>query len=245
LVALILVMFTYSGWNAPAYVAGEIRDPGRKLPRALGLGTAVVIALYLLLNLVYLHALGPGGLAGEIAVGDAAAKALFGQIGTVVVTPVVVLALASSVSAMVATGPRVYYAMACDGCLPRIFGAVAPRRKVPALAIAVQSLWSAILVLSGTFEALLTYTGFAIVLFSGAAVAALFVLRRRDRHIPRPYKVWGYPVAPAAFVLMSAAMLVQAIRYAPGPSLTGLLIIATGAPIYFGMRLRHRLEQTR
>jgi APA family basic amino acid/polyamine antiporter len=245
LVALVLVMFTYSGWNAPAYVAGEIRDPGRKLPRALGLGTGVVIALYLLLNILYLHALGAGGLVGEIAVGDAAARALFGPIGTVVFTPLVLLALASSVSAMVATGPRVYYAMACDGCLPRIFGAVAPRRKVPALAIAMQSLWSAILVLSGTFEALLTYTGFAIVLFSGAAVAALFVLRRRDRHVPRPYKVWGYPVAPAAFVLMSAAMLVQAIRHAPGPSLTGLLIIAAGAPIYFGMRLRRRFEQTR
>lgn len=245
LVALILVMFTYSGWNAPAYVAGEIRDPGRKLPRALGAGTAVVIALYLLLNLLYLYALGPAGLTGEIAVGDAAASALFGPAGTLVFTPLVLLALASSVSAMIATGPRVYYAMACDGCLPRIFSAVPPKRRVPAAAIAIQSLWSAMLVLSGTFEALLTYTGFAIVLFSGAAVAALFVLRRRDRHLARPYAAWGYPIAPAAFVLMSAAMLVQAIRYAPGPSLTGVLIISAGALVYFGMRARHRTPQTR
>ena len=240
LVALILVMFTYSGWNAPAYVAGEMRDPGRKLPRALGIGTAVVIGLYLLLNLLYLHALGPAGMAGEIAVGDAAANALFGSVGTTVFTPVVLLALASSVSAMVATGPRVYYAMARDGCLPGLFSAVSSRRRVPAMAIAIQSAWSAVLVLSGTFEALLTYTGFAIVLFSGTAVAALFVLRRREPRLQRPYDVWAYPVAPAAFVLMSAAMLVQAIRHAPGPSLTGVLIIAAGAPIYLGMRRHHR-----
>ncbi len=242
LVALILVMFTYSGWNAAAYVAGEIRDPGRKLPRALGIGTAVVIALYLLLNLLYLHTLGPTRLAGEMAVGDAAAERLFGPIGTVVFTPLVLLALASSISAMVVTGPRVYYAMARDGCLPRIFGAVAPGRGVPALAIVIQSLWSAALVLSGTFEALLTYTGFAVVLFSGAAVAALFVLRHRDSETPRPYAAWGYPIAPAAFVLMSAAMVVQAIRNAPGPSLTGLLVISAGVPVYFGMLLRRRSE---
>ena len=240
LVALILVMFTYSGWNAAAYVAGEIRDPRRKLPRALGVGTGVVIALYLLLNLLYLHALGSAGLAGTVAVGDAAAEVLFGPIGTAVFTPLVLLALASSISAMVVTGPRVYYAMARDGCLPRAFGAVAPGRGVPVLALVAQSAWSAVLVLSGTFEAVLTYTGFAVVLFSGAAVAALFALRRRDPHGPRPYAVWGYPLAPAAFVLMSAAMVVQAIRDAPGPSLTGLLIIAAGVPVYFGLRRRYR-----
>ena len=240
LVALVLVMFTYSGWNAAAYIAGEIRDPGRKLPRALGIGTAVVIALYLLLNLLYLRALGAAGLVGVTAVGDAAAEALFGPAGTVVFTPLVLLALASSISAMVVTGPRVYYAMARDGCLPRVFGAVAPGRGVPAPAIVIQSVWSAVLVLSGTFEALLTYTGFAVVLFSGAAVAGLFVLRHRDADVPRPYAAWGYPIAPAVFVLMSAAMVVQAIRNAPGPSLTGLLIITAGVPIYFGVRMRHR-----
>lgn len=238
LVALILVMFTYSGWNAATYVAGEIRDPGRTLPRALGLGTAVVIALYLLLNLLYIHALGIAGMGGVVAVGDAATKVLFGPGASYAFIPLVLLALASSISAMVVAGPRVYYAMAQDGCLPTFFGAVSPGRGVPAPAIVAQSLWSAVLVLSGTFQALLTYTGFALVLFSGAAVAALFVLRRRDPHGPRPYRAWGFPLGPAAFVLMSAAMVIQAVRYAPGPSLTGLLIIAAGVPVYLAMRLR-------
>lgn len=242
LVALILVMFTYSGWNAAAYVAGEFRDPGRTLPLALGLGTGVVIALYLLLNLLYVHALGVAGLAGAVAAGDAATEALFGPIGTFAFIPLMLLALASSISAMVVTGPRVYYAMARDGCLPRLFGAVAPGRGVPTPAIIAQSVWSAVLVLSGTFEALLTYTGFAVVLFSGVAVTALFVLRHRDPRGRRPYAAWGYPVGPAAFVLVSAAMVIQAIRYAPGPSLAGLLIITAGVPVYFGMRLQRRSD---
>jgi basic amino acid/polyamine antiporter, APA family len=247
LAALVPVMFTYSGWNAAAYVAGEIRDPGRVIPRALLLGTAVVTALYVSLCALYLRALGAPGVAAAPTVGDAAAGALFGPAGSALLTPLVLLALASSVSAMVVTGPRVYYAMARDGCMPAAFARVragSERGAVPARAIVAQSVWSAVLVLTGTFEAILTYTGFAVVLFAGAAVAALFVLRRRRPDAPRPYRAWGYPWLPAAFVAVSALMLVQTVRRDPAPSLAGLALVAAGVPFRRWTRSDERVPRS-
>jgi APA family basic amino acid/polyamine antiporter len=231
--ALILVMFTYSGWNAAAYVSEEIRDPGRNMLRALVPGTVAVIVLYLALNGLYLRTLAPADLAGNAAAGYGAAEALFGDLGGLVVTPLILLALASSISAMVVTGPRVYFAMARDGSFPRPFGRVGDGSRVPAFAIAAQGVWSAALVLSGTFEQLLTYTGFAVVLFAGIAVAALFVLRRRHPQAERPFRVPIYPVVPAAFVAASAAMVAYAVWGAPGPALAGVLCIAAGIPVFW------------
>jgi APA family basic amino acid/polyamine antiporter len=243
LLALIPVMFTYSGWNAPAYLGGEFREPGRTLPRAFVIGTCIVLGLYLALVALYLHALGVSDLAGTRAVGDRALGTLLGARGATLLVPLVLLALASSVSAMVMTGPRVYYAMARDGALPAGLGRLAPRSGVPVRALVAQSAWSCLLVVTGTFEALLTYTGFAIVLFGGIAVLSIFVSRRRDATLPRPYQVWGYPVTPAAFVVASAAMVVQAIRLAPAPSLWGAGIILLGVPVWW-WTTRPRARQT-
>lgn len=237
LVALVLVMFTYSGWNAAAYVAGELRDPGRTLPRSLAGGTAVVLGLYLALNVLYVRVLGLGGVAASPATGDRVAVALWGAGGASLFTPLILLVLASSVSAMILTGPRVYYAMAEDRCLPRAFARVG-RGGVPGVSIAAQAAWSGVLVLTGSFEALLTYTGFAVVLFAALGVAALFVLRRRHPDDPRPFRAPGYPLAPALFIAASAAMVVQAVARAPVPSLTGLLVIAAGVPVYLALGRR-------
>jgi len=242
LLALIPVMFTYSGWNAAAYVAEEIRDPSRKVPRALALGTGIVVVLYLLLNALYLYALPVERLAGVIETGDRAAEALFGPSAAGGLTALVLLALAGGVSAMVLAGPRVYFAMARDGLFLPAAARVHPRYRTPAVAILAQALWSALLVLSGTFEQLLIYTGFAVVLFSGLAVAALFFLRRGEGAPARlpdgqaPYRAWGYPVAPALFVLTSFAMVLNAIHENPGPSLAGLAVIGAGIPLYFWFR---------
>jgi APA family basic amino acid/polyamine antiporter len=235
LVALVLVMFTYSGWNAAAYVAGELRDPGRTAPRSLLWGTGVVIVLYLALNALYLAVLGVDGVAGAEATGDRVVEVLWGPAGSALFTPLILLVLASSISAMVLTGPRVYYAMADDRCLPDAFARLG-HRDVPAFAIGVQAAWSAVLVLTGGFEALLTYTGFAIVLFGGLGVAALFVLRRRRPDEARPFRAWGYPWAPALFILAAVAMVVQSIARAPGPSLAGVVLIAAGVPVYRWVR---------
>lgn len=239
--ALVLVMFTYSGWNAAAYVAGELREPARTVPRSLLWGTAVVTALYLALNILYVRVLGVAGIGAAEATGDRVVEVLWGTTGVRLFTPLILLVLASSVSAMVLTGPRVYFAMARDRCLPAAFARV-PERGVPAFSIAVQGFWSAVLVVTGGFEALLTYTGFAVVLFAGLGVAALFVLRWKRPDDRRPFRTWGYPWGPALFIVASAAMVVLSISRAPGPSLAGVTLIGLGIPVFAWMRRRERRE---
>lgn len=237
--ALILVMFTYSGWNAATYMAGELRTPGRTLYTSVLGGALLVTALYLGLNLLYLRTVPFGQLEGSVAVADVAARVVFGARGEVAVAGVVTLALASGVSAMLLAGPRIYFAMARDGALPAVFGRLRADGAVPAFGVIAQAVWAGVLVLTGAFEDLLTFTGFAVVLFSGAAVASLFVLRLRPGHGGRGVApVWGYPWTPALFVLASAAMLIQAVRFAPGPSLAGIALIGAGVPVYFWSRTR-------
>ncbi len=234
LLALIPVMFSYSGWNAASYIAEEIRDPGRNVPRALAMGTIAVVLVYAAMNVVYLYALDVQAMAAvEVRIVDAAAEVLFGPRVADVLTVVSMLIVLGSISANVFAGPRVYYAMARDGLFLASAARVHPRTHTPAYSIAAQAVWSAILVLTGTFQQLVTYTGFAVVLFAGVAVCALFVLRRREPDAPRPFRALGYPVAPGLFVVASAAMVVNAIWREPLPSLGGLAILAAGIPVYF------------
>ncbi len=238
LLALVPVMFTYSGWNAAAYMAEEVREPVRNVPRALVLGTAAVVTLYLLLNILYVYALPPAELAGAIKAGDAAAEALFGARAASGLTPLLLVALAGAISAMILAGPRVYFAMARDGIFPQAAARLHPRYRTPAAAILFQAIWSSVLVLSGTFEQLLLYTGFAVVLFAGLAVLALFVLRRRHGAETFRFKGWGYPVVPAIFVLASLAIVLNAIRESPAPSAAGLVVIGAGMPVYWWFKSR-------
>jgi APA family basic amino acid/polyamine antiporter len=230
--ALVPVMFTYSGWNAAAYVASEFDAPRRTVPRALTLGAAVVTVLYVALNVTYLRALSVGGIAATPTPGEGAAAVILGAAHRNWLTPVVLLALASSVCAMVITGPRIYLQMARDGAMPRAFAAVREGDGFPVTSIVLQSIWSCVLVLTGTFEAIVTYTGFAVVLFAGAAVASLFVVRRRDTQPWTGYRVWGFPVTPAVFVIASALMLEATIAREPLPSLAGVALMAAGLPLY-------------
>jgi APA family basic amino acid/polyamine antiporter len=236
LVALIPVMFTYSGWNAAAYVAEEVREPVRNVPRALAGGTVVVILLYLLLNALYLYAVPMAAMAGKASAGDTAAEALFGARGAGALVPIIMIALAAGISAMIIAGPRVYFAMARDGLFFPAAGRVHPRFHTPIGSIVAQAGWSSLLVLTGTFEQLLIYTGFAVVLFSAVATVALFVLRSRphDTSVPR----WGYPVAPALFIVASLAMLVSSVLREPKPSAAGLGIMLAGIPLFFWFRRR-------
>ena len=251
LLALIPIMFSYSGWNAAAYVAEEIRDPGRNLPLAIATGTATVIVIYLLLNLLYVYALpladlGAIDLEGDDApVLDAVGRRLFGTGSGAALAAASVVMIAASVSAMVLAGPRVYYAMARDGQFFSAAARVHPRFRTPVAAIVAQSAWSGLLVLAGTFEQLQRYTGVAVVTFAGAAVAALFVLRRREPSAPRPFRAWGYPVAPGIFVAASAAMVVNAIWREPAASGAGVLLIAAGVPLHVWFRRRAAAREGR
>jgi APA family basic amino acid/polyamine antiporter len=249
LLALIPVMFTYSGWNAAAYVAEEIRNPGRNVPLALGLGTAAVIAIYVLLNLVYLFVLPVGELAKvQGSVLDVIADRLLGTRAGDIMGIVSIISIAASISAMTFAGPRVYYAMARDGLFVEPAAHVHRRYRTPAVAIVAQAIWSGLLVLSGSAETLTTYTGFAVVLFAGIAVSTLFVLRKREPDAPRPFKAWGYPLAPAVFAVASALIVANALwtdLLRPfitgadwGPAAAGIVVIALGLPVYFLLRAR-------
>ena len=249
LFALIPVMFTYSGWNAAAYMAEEIRDPGRNVPLALGLGTVAVIAIYLLLNALYLYVMPVGELAAvRGSVLDVIADKLLGVQAGHIMGAVSIVSLAAGINAWTFAGPRVYYAMARDGAFFSAAARVHPRFKTPAASVIAQALWTTVLILTGSLDKLTTYVGFAITLFAGIAVAALFVLRAREPEAPRPFRAWGYPVAPAIFTIASALIVANALwtdlavpimrDQAWGPSAAGLIVIAAGLPVYLLFRGR-------
>lgn len=234
LLALVPIMFTYSGWNAAAYVSEEIQDPKRNLGAALVLGTAITSLAYLALNVLYLFAIPVGEIRTAINVGDSAAQGLFSARGAAI-TPLLIIALGGAISAMTVAGPHVYFAMARDGVFPAVFGRLSQSSRVPVLAIALQATWSIVLVMLGGFEQILLYTGFAIVLSSGVAAAGLLVLRRRQGS--------GMTIrttaVPLMFAISAAAMVFSAIYDSPRTSLLGLLLIAAGIPLFFFSRWRY------
>jgi APA family basic amino acid/polyamine antiporter len=239
LLALIPVMFTYSGWNAAGYIAEEIREPGRNVPRAFALGTGAVVALYLALNALYLYVFPIDELAKiDASVLDRVADRLIGGAAGNVMAVVALISLSASISAMTFAGPRVYFAMARDGLFFKRAAEVHPQYRTPAAAIVAQSLWSSLLLLSAKADALVNYTGFAITLFLGVAVAGLFVLRAREPEAERPFRAIGYPVGPAIYVVASACILLNALWRDPGPTGAGALIIALGIPLYYVFRRR-------
>jgi basic amino acid/polyamine antiporter, APA family len=234
LLALVPIMFTYSGWNAATYVAEEVRDPGRNVPLALGLGTTAVIVLYVALNALYLYVLPVAELAalpGRLL--DVVGERLFGAGAANAIAVFTIVSLSASISAMTLAGPRVYYAMAQDGLFLPAAASVHPRYRTPAAAIVAQGLWSAVLVLCGSLSQLVSYTGFAVVLFSAVAVSCVFVLRRRDPAAPRPFRAWGYPWAPGIFVAACAAMVVNEMIRNGATALVGVAVILAGVPVYF------------
>jgi APA family basic amino acid/polyamine antiporter len=237
LLALIPVMFAYSGWNAASYVAEEVRDPGRNVPLALALGTGAVIAIYLCLNALYLYVLPVDELAAvNGSVLDVIADRLLGSAAGNAMGIVSIVSLLAGISAMTFAGPRVYFAMARDGLFFRRAALIHPRYRTPAFAIVAQAVWSSLLVLTAQADTLLTYTGFAIILFSGVAVVALFVLRARQPDAERPFRAWGYPVVPGVYVVASALILGNGLYTAPGPTGAGALVILAGIPIYLLFR---------
>ena len=237
--ALLAVGFTYSGWNAAAYVAEEIRDPGRNAPRAFALGTGAVIAIYLAMNALYVFVVPIAELAKlQGSVLDIVADRLIGPTAGNIMGIVGLVSLAASVSAMTFAGPRVYFAMARDGVFFRRLASVHPKYKTPAAAIVAQSVWASALVLSAKADALINYTGFAIWLFSGIAVAALFVLRHREPNVERPFRTWGYPVLPALYAVVALAVIINALYTDPGPVGTGAAIILAGVPLYYFLKQR-------
>jgi basic amino acid/polyamine antiporter, APA family len=241
LFALVPVMFMYSGWNAAAYMAEEVRNPGRNLPLSLALGTAAVIAIYLLLNVLFLFVMPIGELAGvKGSVLDVVADRLLGPRAGDVIGLISIVSLSASTNAYTFAGPRVYFAMARDGVFFPAAARVHPKYKTPAVSIFAQGAFAILLILTGSLDSLGNYVGFAITLFLGVAVAAVFVLRAREPEAPRPFKAVGYPVTPAIYVVVSLAIVVNAFYSAPRVTILGTLIILAGIPLYLFFTRRQK-----
>jgi APA family basic amino acid/polyamine antiporter len=240
LFALIPVMFTYSGWNAASYMAEEIRDPGRNVPRSLLMGTVIVIAIYLLINILYLYVIPIGELAtlGGKSVLDVVGDRLLGARAGDIMAIVAIVSLAAGINAWTFAGPRVYFAMARDNAFFKSAGRVHPTYKTPAASIIAQAAFAILLVLTGSLDSIANYVGFAITLFAGTAVAAVFVLRRREPNAARPYKAFGYPWTPAIFVLASLAIVVNAFYSDPKVTGLGMVVILAGIPFYYYFQSR-------
>jgi APA family basic amino acid/polyamine antiporter len=231
--ALSPVLFSYLGWNSSVYVASEIRDPGRNVPRSLFLGVALCTAIYLLVNAVYLYAIPVEALRVVPNAGEAAAAALFGAAGGTLVALFVLTSILGTLNAMVLIGPRIAYAMALDRLFfPGVDRAHAHYRT-PGVAILVQAgVASAILLLLESFEKALTYTTFAILLATMADVAALFRLRRTHPERPRPYRAWGYPLVPVLYFAANAAVALALLAGRPTECAIGLVMALAGLPFY-------------
>ena len=230
--SLFWVGFAYTGWNAAAYLASELRDPARTLPRALFLGTGGVIVLYLLVNITFLYALSPEELGAPVVdVGAAAASALFRPTAGKVMALLVSLALVSSVSAMVMAGPRIYAAMAEDGALPAAL-ARRTRRGVPAVAVTVQGVLACAFILVGDLGKLIQYIQFTLFVSAALAVGAVYVLRVRQPDLPRPYKTTLYPLTPAVFLVLSGWSIYMQVKSQPWGSLAGTLTLLAGGVAY-------------
>jgi APA family basic amino acid/polyamine antiporter len=234
LVALVFVMYAYSGWNVAGYIAGEIREPARALPRTMIGGTLFVGAIYLALNLVYVYALPVAALAEApvLPVVQKTALALFGPASTGIVVGLLCLSIAAAASAMIWAGPRVYYAMARDGIFPRLFAELGRKGRAPMKAILLQSGWASVLIVTGSFEQLVIYSGLVLTTFSALTVGAVMVLRLKRPDLPRPYRVPAYPFVPALYMLTCLLIVGATVLQRPVEALWATGTILGGAPLY-------------
>jgi APA family basic amino acid/polyamine antiporter len=214
------------------YAAGETRNAELVIPRALVIGTAVVTAIYMLVNAAYIYVLPVSEVARSSRVAAEATEHVLGARGGGLIAGLVVLSAVGALSGIILAGPRVYYAMADDGLAFRWLGKVHPRWQVPHLAIAAQALWSCVLVATNSYRQLFTRVVYTEWLFFAMLAAGIFVLRRRNDYRPR-FKMPGYPFVPALSILAATSVVINQIRADPRGSAIGLGLILLGVPVYF------------
>jgi APA family basic amino acid/polyamine antiporter len=236
-VALVYTAYAYFGWNAAGYVAGEIREPDRALPRALVGGTLLVTLLYVALNAIFIAAAPRNDLVDQVQVGQVAARALFGPRGGTLLSALIALALGGSVSALAMTGPRVAHAMAADGAFFAALGRT-NARGAPTPAVLLQGALALAGVVTAAFEPLLVYAGFTLTLSAAATVAGAFVLRRREPDASRPHRALAWPWSGLAFLALALFMVALAVRERPVESLAGLATLAVGGVAWAAWRRR-------
>ena len=239
-VALISVIFTYSGWTTIVYIAGEVKDPNRNIPGAMWVSVLLVAIIYLLINSVYLFSMPLSSMKGIIDIGYQSMRILFGTHIGISFSILIMLLTLSSLNSTILSGARIYYAMAEEGKFFKVAGKLHPRFKVPAISLWLQCLWSIILILSGTFNQLLTYTVFVMVLFSFLSGGSLWILRKKKVQTDSTYKVKLFPAVLFFYMIVSAWVMITVLLNRPLESLMGILVIALGIPFYFYWERRNR-----
>ncbi len=250
LTSLVYIYYAYTGWNAASYMAGEVREPQRLLPRAILLGTGGVLVLYMAVNVVYALALSPADIRGIIAdpanregfdavapIAELAAIRLFGTYSARPLSVAVGIMLLSSLSAYLLIGPRVVYAMAEAGQFPAIAARLTRKASTPGVATAFQIAATLALLWIGSVESIILYAGVGLSIFSMLAMSSIFVLRWKRPDLPRPFRTPGYPITPAVYLLLTGMMTLGGVPHAPEESKYALLSIVAGVPFYYVWRL--------
>jgi APA family basic amino acid/polyamine antiporter len=247
-------LFAQSAWNNVTFTAGEVRDPGRTLPRALLIGCVVVVSLYVLANVAYIATLSLGEIqnAPQNRVAVAAMNAVLGPAGTIMMAIAIMISTFGCNNGLILAGARVYYAMASDGLFFRKVAKL-NARKAPAMALVAQGVWTAFLTLPRTintdrasgavtygnvYTQLLEYIVAADLVFYILMVGAVIVLRRRMPNAPRPYRTWGYPLVPATYLTIAGLLIIDLVYLAPTTSGVGFVLVLSGVPVYLAWRKR-------
>ncbi|MBI3928365.1 MAG: amino acid permease [Armatimonadetes bacterium] len=245
-VAQVGSLFAADAWNNVTFTAAEVENPARNLPMALGLGTGIVLLLYIAANFAYMmvlplegtpegHTVAERGIqyATDDRVGTAVMEAAFGPGGAQLMALAIMISTFGCCNGLILAGARVYYAMARDGMFFASVGRLDPVHRTPAVSLTVQALWTGVLCLSGSYGQLLDYIIFAVLVFYILTIVGLFVLRRTRPDAPRPYKAAGYPVLPALYILMALFIDLVLLRYKPQYTWPGLIIVLLGIPVYY------------
>lgn len=244
LTGLIGVLFSVGGWHHASYMAGEAIDAPRTVPKAMFLGVLIVITMYLLVNLAYLRLLPLETIAGSPRVaGDAIAT--LAPWGGQAVAVAIALSIFGTISIYTMSAPRIYFAMAKDGIFFRQLAYVHPRWRTPVVAMLVQVVWALVVLLyfRGLFDQIITFVTFLDIAFMGLAGAAVFVLRRKQKHTARPVRAWGYPIVPLVFVLISAAFALNTLLERPGQALPGLGLLLLGGLVYWWLKRQGNIHK--
>lgn len=230
--ALAGAFWAYDGWNNVTFVAGEVKNPQRNVPLALLYGTLIVMAVYVLINIAFLYVLPSDEMSKSPLVAATAAEKIFGLYGASIISIAVIISTFGALNGSILATARVQFAMARDKLFFSPLGKIHPKFGTPHVSLVIQGIWSAVLVLSGSFDTITDYVIFAAWMFYMLGAAGVFVLRKKIPDTPRPYKVWGYPIVPAIFVAFSFLFLINTIISDSQDAAMGSILILSGLPIY-------------
>lgn len=238
--AMIGVLWAYEGWHYVTFSAGEALDVQRSFPRAIIVGTAALVGIYLLANVAYIAALGPERSAASERIAAEATAAILGPVAGKLIALAILISMFSAANSVALTAPRAYFAMARDGVFFQKMAGIHPRWKTPAFAIAASSAWAAVMAATGTFDELLTFVVFAGWAFYALAAASIFYYRRRDPDAVRPFRTPGYPWTPILFIVTAGTIVLNTVFVHPGRAVVGAGLVLLGAPVYWFWRRKQR-----